>query len=185
MCRAVAALLTGVALTAAAASAPTASAQTESAFDFSPHKARPGSFVEIMATCAPNPGATGVQLLVVLDESDGSFNHQRTYAPEVDGSVRAAFDIPAEAPAGGYFVYGSCVANGAPFFRHTGAFEVIDPPTTRLSTEVKGKTLDRSDDVTGMLRVLVVLAALGSVLLVGYGEWSRRHPAGNHHRRPA
>ena len=184
ICRAIAALLTAVALTGALGRAPAAVAQTDASFEFSPRRAAPGSAIDIVARCVGPAGSTGVQLLVVLDRARGSYNHQQTYVPEPDGSVRAAFDIPAEAPPGRYLVYGSCYSNGARFFRHTGAFEVSAPATTtRVTTQVKGKTLSRSDDPVGMLRVLVVLAAIGSVLLVGFGEWSRRHPAGNHHHR--
>lgn len=171
-CRGVVALLTGVALVVALPHALAQAVRDEGSLAYAPTQAKAGASVDITGRCVRAGSAQGVDVLIAVREQvrDG-FRWEQTVAVSGDGSVHGQMTVPLTAPAGTYFVFGSCRAAGTAFYRRTAVFVVLP------AVQVKGKTLDAPRESAGSargLQMLVLAVGLGSVALVGFGEWHRR-----------
>lgn len=171
-CRGVLALVTGVALVVALPHALAQAVRDEGSFAYAPAQAKAGAAVDITGRCLRAGSAQGVDLLVAMREQNrDGFGWEQTVAVSGDGSLHGQMTVPLTAPAGTYFIFGSCRAGGTAFYRRTAVFVVLP------SVQVKGKTLDAPDNSENgarALQVLVLVVGLASAALVGFGEWHRR-----------
>ena len=178
-----------------------ASAATTGTFEFSPSEGLPGSDIAVRGSCLLNDSAEGVRLQVSLEQQsavdESSFEYQREFTPDADGTVRATLTIPRNAPADSYLVYGFCIAGGTVFYDRSAPFVVRsatkarppDAPIDLSTSSVPGATTNApsttepgssaSPDLDngsagrfGAVTFVVICAALA----LGWGLLRRRRP---------